>query len=199
MCKLYSVFNWLLPVKGRIKTGYLSLNLSLKENFGLDLYDRLAYLNQPVDIIELIYTESKRNLVEKDLYSFQTDAYKVNSKLNKFVKDKITEALVDQTTADFLKETLSVVLNWNHPMVLCLNDLIDRSTEFLLNYWDPDISSEFLFQQGLSKYKVSKGVFSMRSQTSIILAESAILKEFINVSDQFCTGKLIPQLNENKF
>lgn len=50
-----------------------------------------------------------------------------------------------------------------------------------MNYWDPEISDSFLFEAGLSKYNLTKGVFSMRSVTSIVLAESAVLKEFINV------------------
>lgn len=50
-----------------------------------------------------------------------------------------------------------------------------------MNYWDPDISSDFLFSEGLSKYHLTKGVFSMRNSVSIMLAESAILKELISV------------------
>jgi len=74
-----------------------------------------------------------------------------------------------------------VVLNWNHPIVLVLNKQIDKATGFLMNYWDPEISDSFLFEAGLSKYNLTKGVFSMRSVTSIVLSESAVLKEFIKV------------------
>jgi hypothetical protein len=49
-----------------------------------------------------------------------------------------------------------------------------------MKYWDPDVSDSFLFEEGLSKYMLTKGTFSMRSSASIILAESAILKSFIN-------------------
>jgi hypothetical protein len=156
-------------------------------------------ITSPIDIIELIFIEAKRNLVEKDLSTFQTDAYKVNAKLNRYVQERIEKACADQATREFLKETLSTVLNWNHPLVLCLNNLIDRSTEFLMNYWDPDISSDFLFEAGLSKYKVSKGVFSARAQVSISLAESAVLKEYLNVATKFCNGELIPSVNEQGF
>jgi len=196
---LYQVFNQFSTIKSRTKTGYPELHIVMLKYFGFSPFEVPLLVTEAVDIIELIFTEAKRKLVEKDLYTFQSDAYKVNAKLNKFVKDRITEARVDQATGDFLKETLSVVLNWNHPMVLCLNNLIDRSTEFLLNYWDPSISSDFLFEAGLSKYKVSKGVFSLRASSSIILAESAILKEFLNVSKDYCNGRLIPILNDNGF
>lgn len=63
------------------------------------------------------------------------------------------------------------------------------STEFLMNYWDPEISLDFLIETGLSKYKFSKGTFSMRSSTSITLADSAILKEFISVTSRFCNNE----------
>jgi len=141
----------------------------------------ISKVTDPQVAINLVYLRAKRNLVEKDLYSFQKQAYIVNAKLWKYVNDKIKEASADQATRAFLKETLSVILNWNHPIVLVLNRQIDKATEFLMNYWDPEISDSFLFEAGLSKYNLTKGVFSMRSVTSIVLSESAILKEFIKV------------------
>lgn len=134
MIKLYDVFNWVLTLKGKNKTGYVELLNSIKTHFGLDILEVVSLIDSPVDIIELIYTESKRYLVEKDLYSFQKDAYIVNAKLNKFCHDRIKGACADQATREFLFETLSVVLNWNHPMVMCLNNMIDKSTEFLMNF-----------------------------------------------------------------
>jgi len=101
MCKLYEVFNWILTLKGKNKTGYLGLRDSLLKHFGLDLFERV--LKTPIDIIELIYIESKKYLVEKDLYSFQKDAYVVNARLNKIVQDRITEACADQATSEFSK------------------------------------------------------------------------------------------------
>jgi hypothetical protein len=111
MSKLYDVFNWILTLKGQSKTGYIGLVESLKMNFGLNILEHVDLINLPVDIIELIYIESKRYLVEKDLYTFQKDAYVVNARLNKFVQDRITEARADQATSEFLKETLSTCLN----------------------------------------------------------------------------------------
>jgi len=198
MIKLYMVFNQLLTLKGQNKTGYLALHNALLEYFGFNLFEKLIS-DQPIDIIKLIYIESKRRLVETDLYSFQKDVYIVNAKLNNFVSSRISEARVDHATAEFLKETLSVVLNWNHPMVISLNSLIDTSTEFLLNYWDESVSSDFLFEVGLSKYKVSKGVFSMRASSSIILAESAVLKAFLTTSKDFVEGRISPSLNDSGF
>jgi len=199
MIKVYELFYWVLTLKGKNKTGYSGLLKCIHEHFGFDLLEVESLINSPVDIIELIYTESKKYLVEKDLYTFQKDAYVVNAKLNKFVSDRIKVACADQATREFLKETLSVVLNWNHPMVLCLNSMIDKSTEFLMNYWDPSISSDFLWETGLSKYFVSRGVFSARAQVSITLAESAVLKAFLKISKDFVEGRLVPVLNSEGF
>jgi hypothetical protein len=80
-----------------------------------------------------------------------------------------------------------VVLGWNNPMVMCLNSLIDKSIHFLEHYWDPEISDDFLFSQGLSKYNISTKIFNMRSSVSITLAESMILKEFIKVYSNYIT------------
>jgi hypothetical protein len=36
-------------------------------------------------------------------------------------------------------------------------------------------------ESGLSKYKFAKGIFSLRNSSSIILAESAVLKKILDV------------------
>jgi ABC-type sulfate transport system substrate-binding protein len=107
---------------------------TISSQFGLTLPVLWYSSYQSEHIFNQMYLLAKRNLVEKDLYSFQTEAYKINAKLYKFVDDRIKEARVDHATADFLKETLSVLLNWNNPVVLCLNSLIDKSTDFLMKY-----------------------------------------------------------------
>jgi hypothetical protein len=199
--KLYRLFNETLTLKGRNKTGYPGILNVLSECFGLDLltFSESQCWDSSVDIIELIYIEAKRNLVEKDLQYFQKGVWTINARLNQLVTDRIEAARVDQATGEFLKETLSTVLNWNHPMVHCLNRLIDQSTEFLMKYWDPEQSLDFLMEQGLSKYYVSEGVFSMRTCHSIILAESAILKEILAVTTKVIGGGLVPTINEEGF
>jgi hypothetical protein len=180
MMKLYQLFYWL-----RHKKSHAVYSSHIREYLCRIIGDTnwpILFNLQDQDIINLMYLRARRNLVEKDLSSFQTQAYKVNAKLWGFVKRKIKEAGVDHSTEAFLMETLSVVLNYHNPVVLCINRLIDQSTEFLMNYWDPDVSDDFLYSEGLSKYSLSKGVFSMRSSVSIMLAESAILKEFISVA-----------------
>jgi len=186
MVNLYVLFNQVRLLKSQSNIMWANAVPALKEalvpySLGDTLDAWISKVTDPQVAINLVYLRAKRNLVEKDLYSFQKQAYIVNAKLWKYVNDKIKEASADQATRAFLKETLSVILNWNHPIVLVLNRQIDKATEFLMNYWDPEISDSFLFEAGLSKYNLTKGVFSMRSVTSIVLSESAILKEFIKV------------------
>jgi hypothetical protein len=188
MIKLYLLFN--AVKESLISRDWTSVISIMESQFGLTLSD-LGNLSFPIShIFNQMYLLSKRNLVEKDLLTFQKQAYKINARLWGFVNERVKEARVDQATADFLKETTSVVLNWDNPVVLCLNRLIDQSTDFLMKYWDPDMDSQWLFQEGLSKYSISKGVFSMRNSTSIMLAESAILKEFISTYRLQSTNKL---------
>jgi hypothetical protein len=186
MIKLYELFSFVRLFRKQspsVLEDYTQLIVKLSVFFpqGTSPFANVHFVNDIQTAISLAYLRAKRNLVEKDLYSFQTEAYKVNSKLWGFVKDKIKEAGADQATASFLRETLSVTLNWNNPVVHVLNRQIDASTDFLMKYWDPDISDSFLFETGLSKYNLTKGTLSMRSQVSIILAESAILKEYLKV------------------
>jgi hypothetical protein len=63
-----------------------------------------------MDILNRMYIQSKRNLVEKDLLTFQKQAFQINSKMNKYVNDRIKKTSADQATQEFLYETLTVVL-----------------------------------------------------------------------------------------
>jgi hypothetical protein len=184
MINLYVLFSQVRLIKSHIVQPDMLESLKsalIPYGLGDTLSAWVSKVDNPQMIINLIYLRAKRNLVEKDLYSFQKQTFIVNAKLWKYVNERIREVRADKATEAFLRETLSTVLNWNHPIVLCLNTQIDAATDFLMKYWDPEISDQFLFESGLSKYNITKGVFSMRSVTSIVLAESAVLKEFINV------------------
>lgn len=65
----------------------------------------------PIDTLNRMFIKAKKNLVEKDLLTFQKQAYVINSKLNKYVTDRINRTGADQATQSFLFETLTVVLN----------------------------------------------------------------------------------------
>lgn len=78
-----------------------------------------------------------------------------------------------------------------NPVIESINRLIDQSIEYLLATVLSDESSlipEFIIEYGLSKYFVSKGVFTMRASHSIALAESAIIKKMIHILKEFEKG-----------
>lgn len=131
-------------------------------------------------------------MVEADLYKFQNDAFKCNDTLNGLVENFI-QGLGNQpeTLKSFIRETLSVMLNWNNPIVRTLNHMIDKSIDFLTKtaLSTPDeLVPALVIEQGLSKYFVSHGVFSMRSSHSIALAESAVVKSMIKYLKEYNSG-----------
>jgi hypothetical protein len=137
-------------------------------------------------------------MVEADLYKFQNDAFKCNDTLYGFV-DKYIQGLGNQpeTLKSFIRETLSVMLNWNNPIVRTLNRLIDKSIDYLTKtvLSTPDeLVPALVIEQGLSKYFVSHGVFSMRSSHSIALAESAVVKCMIKYLKEYNSGKPVNYL-----
>jgi hypothetical protein len=187
MQSLYLIFDSLMDIK---------INFyDLPEDTVKLFFERIAVIACPKTWLESFPTpkmalkalllKAKFWLVEKDLYSFQSDAYIVNSMLNTFVDNRIKESgAINPETISFLKETLSVVLNWSNPIVNSLNRLIDKSTDYLCNTvltTEEEFMPEFIIESGLSKYFVSKGVFSQRASYSIALAESAVIKGMIKV------------------
>jgi hypothetical protein len=131
---------------------------------------------------------ARKRLVERDLKSFQADLYVINDKLNKLAMDQIPDS-ADQATRDFIKETASVCINWDNPLVLVLNRIIDDSMALLMHALDEFSDKEnFYLEAGLNKYYISKSVFSMKHSESKVLAESAVNKEFITVMKEFSNG-----------
>jgi hypothetical protein len=195
MQRMYMLFDALMTAKSSTslaatlffeRSGWLAVKEVWQQDLDLTLRS-----------FEGILAKAKLLLIEKDLYSFQNDAYKVNSTLNGIVDRTIKEVWGDNPeTHSFVKETLSVVLNWNNPIVIRLNSLIDKSTDFMLQtvFNDPsEIVPSFLIENGLQKYFVSHGVFSMRNAFSISLAESAVLKSVFKVLTELTPDDLLPQ------
>lgn len=139
----------------------------------------------------MILLSAKYKLVESDLYKFQTDAYILNDTINSHIKKHISSSQnftgvwgAQPETAKFLFETLSTMLTWHSPVVTMVNQLIDKSTDYLLKTvlsTDETFMPEFIIESGLMKYHVSKGVFSQRASHSIALAESAVVKAIISI------------------
>jgi len=150
----------------------------------VDIWQR-SFPNVKVGFNYLLYN-AKRQLIESDLYKFQTDAYVINGNINQYVKESPLYKLCgDQPeTLNFLQETLSTVIGVGNPVIESINRLIDKSIDYLTKTVLADESTllpEFIIESGLSKYFVSKGVFTMRSSHSIALAESAVVKKMISI------------------
>jgi hypothetical protein len=178
---LYMVFN---SVSKEINVGVYSDNAvsALLQYFGINV--ALSGID-PMKFLKWSFTIAKRRLIKRDLEVFQTDLYIINDKLYKLAFGAIPDS-ADQATQDFLKETIPVMVNWDNPLVLVLNRINDESFDLLLKLLSPeDDSSESLYREaGLSKYYISKGVFSMKASTSKILADSAVNKYFITACKQ---------------
>jgi hypothetical protein len=190
--KLYMVFD---SVSNEIKGGVFTTTavMRLKEYFGLDVLGPEGDKLSVTDILKWMFILTKKRLIEKDLESFQRDAYVVNDRLYKIAYDLIP-ASATPYERDFMKETIPVVINWNSPMVLVLNRLIDESMDLIIHALDETADrSDFYTKAGLSKYFVSKGVFSMRASHSITLADSAVTKGFINVAADYVKGQFTVQ------
>lgn len=184
---LYMVFN---SVSKEINVGVYSdaALLALKEYFGIDVSS--VDSTNPLDALKWAFTIGKRRLIKRDLEMFQRDLYVINNKLYKLAYGAIPDS-ADQATQDFLKETIPVMVNWDNPLVLVLNRINDESFDLLLKLLCPEdeISDSLYREAGLSKYFISKGVFSMKASTSKILAESAVNKYFITACREFVDQK----------
>lgn len=120
-----------------------------------------------------ILVKAKKRLVERDLETFQRDAYIVNDKINKHFSDNFP-SLSGQDYRALLRDL--------SPLVQVLNSLIDESMNLLLIALSgEEPSPEFYLESGLSKYFVSKGVFSMRASHSIALADSMVVKTILDL------------------
>nr|UJQ92439.1 MAG: putative RNA-dependent RNA polymerase [Mitoviridae sp.] len=185
---LYMVFD---SVSKEIKAGsydQVRVFATLKERFSLDVLSAVPHL-EPCEILKWIFTVAKKRLIERDVYQFQSDAYKVNDRLYKIAFKQIPGS-ADQATQDFMRETIPVMVNWDNPLVLCLNRLIDESLILLMHVLDETADkSEFYQKAGLSKYFISKGVFTMRASHSITLADSAVNKFFISAAADLIAQK----------
>jgi hypothetical protein len=205
--KLYMVFDSLAQAKD---TGdYSLLCKRVEEFFGIPLSAAFQTLMGPEallgDVARHLHIEAAKRLIERDFGRFQRDAYSVSAKL----------------TGTFLKkfpgldvQSYRAALRGNHPLVTVLNSMIltsamllnkefgksigittARSSQFqAIQGWDENhpVPDDTYLKVGLSKYFVSKGVFSMRASHSLSLADSALLKAILDVSREFVSGKWSP-------
>jgi hypothetical protein len=117
--------------------------------------------------------KAKKKLTERDLETFQKDAYIVNDRLNRELAENFP-SLSGQDYRALLREY--------SPIVKVLNELIDKSMNSLLMVFnDSPETEEFYLSLGLSKYHVSRGIFTMRASHSIALADSMVVKAILDL------------------
>jgi len=120
-----------------------------------------------------VVVEAKGQLVKRDLEKFQVDVFVVSKRLDEDFT-RFFPSLSGQEYRASLREF--------HPMVVVLNYLIDGAMPLICTALDPQADlTEFYLESGLSKYHVSKGVFSMRASHSINLAQSMVVKSILDV------------------
>jgi hypothetical protein len=204
--KLYMVFDALAKAKD---TGdHTLLGNRVEEFFGIPVSQqltRLSVVNSDMnELFRLVRIEAAKRLVERDLGRFQRDAYSVSAKLTGTFLKKFPTLDVQSYRA---------ALRGNHPLVTVLNGMILASADVLRNKLGKAVflttarSSQFqaigpddedlykrvpedtYLNMGLSKYFVSKGVFTMRASHSLSLADSMLVKACLDVSRELVSGK----------
>jgi len=177
--KLYMVFDSLAIAK---TTGDFSLILKRVQEWfpgRLEAWNLAAFAPQGLnETARAVLIEAKSRLVKRDVEKFQVDAYKVNDRINsdfeQISKDLGFPGLSGQEYRASLREC--------HPLVMVLNYLIDGALPLIMTMFDPEADlTSFYLEAGLSKYHVSKGVFSMRASHSINLAQSMVVKSVLDV------------------
>lgn len=205
--KLYMVFDALAQAK---HTGdYSTLVKSVQEIFGVHVSQRAeAESVSALDMEALgraFHVEAAKRLVERDFGRFQRDAYSVSAKLTGTFLRKFPGLDVQSYRA---------ALRGVHPLVTVLNRMILASAEILnkefgraigiqtarssqyqaIAGWDESqrVPESTYLNVGLSKYFVSKGVFSMRASHSLSLTESMLVKAILDVSREYAESKWSP-------
>lgn len=195
--KLYMVFDALAQAKD---TGDHSLLAERVESFfGIPVSQHLLRLSvEGLDLnqlMRLVRVEAAKRLIERDFGRFQKDAYRISAKLNGMLFKKCPGLDV---------QSYRKALGKNSPLILVLNGMILESAMVLnktfgkavgitrhstrefqaIGGWDEgqQVTEESYLNVGVSKYFVSKGVFSMRAAHSLSLADSMLVKAILDVN-----------------
>jgi hypothetical protein len=173
--KLYMVFDSLQRCK--VTGDYSELLETVAERFpghlSASLLDGLKCSSRLRNVARRVVSQAKRRLIERDLAKFQNDTFVIHKRLDEDVKREFRD-LPGQAYRAALREA--------HPMIMVLNRTIDASIDYLISnaIFDPTPETDFS-ALSLSKYHVSKGVFSMRASHSISLAQSMVVKSVLDV------------------
>jgi len=205
--KLYMVFDALAQAK---HTGdYAILVTRITDIFGVHVLQR-----EPAESVDSLFmdtlgrafhVEAAKRLIERDFGRFQRDAYSVSAKLTGTFLRKYPGLDVQSYRAS---------LRGVHPLVTVLNQMILASAQILnkqfgraigiqtarssqyqaIAGWDESqrVPESTYLTVGLSKYFVSKGVFSMRASHSLSLTESMLVKQILDISREYAEAKWSP-------
>jgi hypothetical protein len=92
--------------------------------------------------------------------------------------------IYSNTRAGIIASIISDELTTAHPLFNCINTLLTKganASDDLDDRKTSDHDVEWIFEEGLAKYFLSKGTFSMRKSESKVLAQSAMTKLVINI------------------
>jgi len=186
---LFSVFSSIVSYKNNptIETGQVLVNnitrIRAISPSWLDLLNK-----DPQQFLRELLIKAKMEQTKQDLAKYQKDLFSFNNKLNGVVTSFIKQAWGNQTptsTESFIRETLSVLLNWNNPIVQVFNRLIDSSMEYLTEsvFYDESIGPNYnlIINDSLGKYMITKSMFSMKQSESKTLAEAAVTKKVLDI------------------
>jgi hypothetical protein len=173
--KLYMVFHSLQKCKVTEDYGPLLETVAtwFPGHLSASLLDGLKCSSRLSKCARRVLSEAKRKLVERDLAKFQNDTFVIHKRLDEDVKREFRD-LPGQAYRAALREF--------HPLVMVLNRTIDASIDYLISnsMFAPGPETDYT-ALSLSKYHVSKGVFSMRASHSITLAQSMVVKSILDV------------------
>jgi predicted metal-dependent RNase len=189
LLKLLRVFRELS--KDKVTGTFSNTFLCIRDAFGHSLPS--AHLYDADDFLRKVVIFAKKKLAEKDLDIVSQSHAAVFSRLSAMVEQYLKAwPDQDQYTLQFLRETVPAMLRNNSPLLASIDDIIELFREAI-------IKSDFdsIEALGLAKYFIGKSTFSMRTQESRVLAQSALVKVLLNIVKDAPSELFIKELYPN--
>jgi hypothetical protein len=192
--KLYMVFDSVAKAMSG-EAPYSLLSERVEEYFGIQVSSLVSSLQGETlcTVGRKALVQAKKRLIERDFERFQKDAYSVSAKLTGTFLSKFPDLSVQDYRA---------ALRGNHPLVSVLNSMILESVHVLRTKFgkqfavqtarssqfqalgadtEMEIPEDTYLTVGISKYFVSRGVFTMRASHSITLTKAQVVKQILDV------------------
>lgn len=192
--KLYMVFDSITKVLNGKEAPYSLISERVESFFGIQASLLVSHLQGETlcTLSERMMVQAKKRLVERDFERFQKDAYSVSAKLTGTFLSKFPDLSVQDYRA---------ALRGNHPLVTVLNSMILESIHVLRTKFgkqfavqtarssqfqalgadtEMEVPNETYLNVGISKYFVSRGVFTMRASHSITLTKAQVVKALLD-------------------